>query len=76
MQDVLCRCAAGAHVATWQGYRATAGARIAHKVVIAGGGVAALEALIALRELAQDRVDIDLVQVDQHVDEALAEWTQ
>jgi hypothetical protein len=27
MQDVLCRCAAGAHVATWQGYRATAGAR-------------------------------------------------
>jgi sulfide:quinone oxidoreductase len=41
--------------------RATAGARIAHKVVIAGGGVAALEALIALRELAQDRVEIDLV---------------
>jgi sulfide:quinone oxidoreductase len=33
----------------------------AHKVVIAGGGVAALEALLALRELAQDRVEIDLV---------------
>ena len=35
--------------------------RRAHKVVIAGGGVAALEALIALRELAQDRVAIDLL---------------
>ena len=32
-----------------------------HKVVIAGGGVAALEALLRLRELAQDRVEIDLV---------------
>jgi sulfide:quinone oxidoreductase len=32
-----------------------------HKVVIAGGGVAALEALLALRELAQDRVEIDLL---------------
>jgi sulfide:quinone oxidoreductase len=31
------------------------------RVVIAGGGVAALEALIALRELAGDRVDITLV---------------
>src|SRR5688572_1226296 len=33
----------------------------AHKVVIAGGGVAALEALLVLRELAQDRVEIDLL---------------
>jgi sulfide:quinone oxidoreductase len=33
----------------------------AHKVVIAGGGVAALEALLALRELAQERVEIDLI---------------
>jgi sulfide:quinone oxidoreductase len=33
----------------------------AHRVVIAGGGVAALEALLALRELAQDRVEIDLI---------------
>jgi sulfide:quinone oxidoreductase len=30
-------------------------------VVIAGGGVAALEALLVLRELAQDRVDIELI---------------
>jgi len=36
-------------------------ASAAHKVVIAGGGVAALEALLTLRELAQDRVEIDLV---------------
>ena len=35
--------------------------RHAHRVVIAGGGVAALEALLALRELAQDRVAIDLL---------------
>ena len=32
-----------------------------HKVVIAGGGVAALEALLALREAADERVDIDLL---------------
>lgn len=32
-----------------------------HKVVIAGGGVAALEALLALRELAEERVEIDLL---------------
>ena len=31
------------------------------RVVIAGGGVAALETLIALRDLAGDRVDITLV---------------
>ena len=30
-------------------------------MVIAGGGVAALEALLALRELAEDRVQIDLI---------------
>jgi sulfide:quinone oxidoreductase len=31
------------------------------KVVIAGGGVAALEALLALRALAEERVEIDLI---------------
>ena len=40
---------------------AKADSAVAHRVVIAGGGVAALEALLALRELAQDRVDIDVV---------------
>src|SRR5687768_1763152 len=40
---------------------ATPRSTAAHKVVIAGGGVAALEALLRLRELAQDRVEIDLV---------------
>lgn len=33
----------------------------AHKVVIAGGGVAALEALLTLRELAWGQVEIDLL---------------
>jgi sulfide:quinone oxidoreductase len=32
-----------------------------HRVVIAGGGVAALEALLLLRELAQERVEIQLI---------------
>lgn len=32
-----------------------------HRVVIAGGGVAALEALLVLRELAEERVEVDLV---------------
>lgn len=32
-----------------------------HKVVIAGGGVAALETMLALRELAQDRVELELL---------------
>ena len=40
---------------------ANADATAAHKVVIAGGGVAALEALLGLSELAQERVEIDLV---------------
>ena len=31
------------------------------KVLIAGGGVAALEALMALRELAEERVALELV---------------
>jgi sulfide:quinone oxidoreductase len=35
------------------------------RVVIAGGGVAALEALIALRDLAGDRVDITLVAPEE-----------
>ena len=34
-------------------------------VVIAGGGVAALETLIALRDLAGDRVDITLIAPDE-----------
>jgi sulfide:quinone oxidoreductase len=38
------------------------------RVVIAGGGVAALEALLALRELAQDRIHVDmLAPVDDFV---------
>ena len=41
--------------------RTNAESTASHKVVIAGGGVAALEALLTLRELAQDRVEIDLV---------------
>jgi sulfide:quinone oxidoreductase len=35
-----------------------------YRVVIAGGGVAALEAMIALRELAEERVDLTLVAPD------------
>ena len=31
------------------------------RVMIVGGGVAALEAMIALRQLAQERVEIELV---------------
>ena len=36
-----------------------------HRVLIAGGGVAALEAMVALRTLAGDRVDIELLSPDQ-----------
>jgi sulfide:quinone oxidoreductase len=36
-----------------------------HRVLIAGGGVAALEAMLALRKLAEDRVDIQLLAPDQ-----------
>jgi sulfide:quinone oxidoreductase len=36
------------------------------KVTIVGGGVAALEALIALRELAEDRVALDLITPKAH----------
>src|SRR5215216_419095 len=35
--------------------------KVPMKVVIAGGGVAALEALMALRELAEERVSVELV---------------
>lgn len=35
-----------------------------YRVVIAGGGVAALEAMLALRSLAEDRVSIDLIAPD------------
>ena len=44
-----------------------------HRVVIAGGGVAGLEAMIALRELAGDLVDIMLVApTDRYVVRALS----
>jgi sulfide:quinone oxidoreductase len=36
------------------------------RVVIVGGGVAALEAMIALRALAQERVTIDLLAPERH----------
>jgi sulfide:quinone oxidoreductase len=36
-----------------------------HRVLIAGGGVAALEAMVALRALAEDRVEIELLSPDQ-----------
>jgi sulfide:quinone oxidoreductase len=36
------------------------------RVLIAGGGVAALEALIALRELAGDRLDLTLLAPEPH----------
>lgn len=39
-------------------------------VVIAGGGVAALEAMLALRELAGDRLSIQLVATAQQADNA------
>jgi hypothetical protein len=32
-----------------------------HRVLIAGGGVAALETTIALRSLAEERVDVELL---------------
>jgi len=34
--------------------------------VIAGGGVAALEAALALRKLAEDRVDTELLAPEPH----------
>ena len=36
------------------------------QVIVAGGGVAGLEAVIALRDLAGERVDITLVAPDEH----------
>jgi sulfide:quinone oxidoreductase len=36
-----------------------------HRVVIAGGGVAALEAMLALRQLAEERVELTLVAPDR-----------
>ena len=36
------------------------------RVVIAGGGVAALEAALALRELAEERVVVELVAPEPH----------
>jgi sulfide:quinone oxidoreductase len=37
-----------------------------HRVLIAGGGVAALEGMLALRKLAEDRVDIELLAPEPH----------
>ena len=36
-----------------------------YRVLIAGGGVAALEAMVALRALAEDRIDIELLAPDR-----------
>ena len=36
-----------------------------YRVLIAGGGVAALEAMVALRRLAEERVDIELLAPDR-----------
>lgn len=36
------------------------------RVMIVGGGVAAIEAMIALRHLAEDRVDLELVTPESH----------
>jgi sulfide:quinone oxidoreductase len=36
------------------------------RVLIAGGGVAALEAMLALRDLAEDRVDLELLAPEPH----------
>src|SRR5437867_9998938 len=41
------------------------GAQDRYRVVIAGGGVAALEAMVALRALAEERVDIELLAPDR-----------
>jgi sulfide:quinone oxidoreductase len=38
----------------------------AHRVVIAGGGVAGVEAMLALRALAGDAVDVELVAPESH----------
>ena len=38
--------------------------RSSHHVIIAGGGFAAVEALLALRDLAQDRVTLELIAAD------------
>jgi len=38
----------------------------AHRVVIAGGGVAGLEAMLALRALAPDLVEVELVAPEDH----------
>src|SRR5436190_15518282 len=38
-----------------------------HRVLIAGGGIAALETLIGLRELAQDRMELDLLASDPNL---------
>ena len=44
-----------------RGRRVARDARRRHRVVIAGAGVAGLEALVALHGLAGDRVDVTLV---------------
>jgi sulfide:quinone oxidoreductase len=46
--------------------RTVAETRGGTKVLVAGGGVAALEAALALRELAADRVDVELIAPELH----------
>src|SRR5690349_9859255 len=56
--------AGGGLVLLWRrasGPTVVAMARSPHRVVIAGGGIAGLEALLALRALAGDRVELTLV---------------
>ena len=41
-------------------------ARRTKKVLVAGGGVAALEAALALRELAADRIEVEILAPEPH----------
>src|SRR5262245_39611389 len=41
------------------------GSKNRYRLLIAGGGVAALEAMVALRALAEERVDIELLAPDR-----------
>jgi len=46
--------------------RTTAARRAGFKALIVGGGVAGLEAMLALRELAAELVDVELVSAEPH----------
>jgi sulfide:quinone oxidoreductase len=45
----------------WPGLATFWGMRTSTRLLIAGGGVAALEAAIALRELAEERISVELL---------------